>query len=126
MDSIKKFISEENYSILLIKGQSNDMDERYGNTLKTSALKYPEIEKEILLLDVKDLDALYARIVNKDWFQADEEKYSKMFPREWLDKTVEKHKNMVYSYDSLGYKITEIDSTNGYEIVKKEVGSNYG
>lgn len=126
IDSIKNFICGENYSILLIKGQSNDMDERYGNTLKISALMYPEIEKEILLLDVQDHDALYTRIVNKDWFQTDKERYSKMFPREWLDKSVEKHKNTVYSYESLGYRITEIDSTNGYEIVKKENGDNYG
>lgn len=126
IESIKSFVGEENNSILLIKGQSNDMDERYGNTLKISALMYPEIEKEILLLDVQDHNVLYARIVNKDWFQADKEKYSEMFPREWLDKSVEKHKSTVYSYKSLGYKITEIDSTNGYEIVKKEKDDNYG
>lgn len=126
VESIKNFICEENNSILLIKGQSNDMDERYGNTLKITALMYPETEKEILLLDVQDHDILYTRIVNKDWFLADKEKYSKMFPREWLDNSVEKHKNTVYSYKSLGYKITEIDSTNGYEIVKKENGDNYG
>lgn len=126
IECIKNFMYEENNSILLIKGQSNDMDERYGNTLKISALMYPEIEKEILLLDVQDHDILYTRIVNKDWFQANKEKYSEMFPREWLDKSVEKHKNAVYSYESLGYKITEIDSTNGYEIVKKEKSDNYG
>lgn len=125
IDGIKKFICGENYSILLIKGQSNDMDERYGNTLKMSALMYPEIKKEILLLDVLDHDALYTRIVNKDWFQADIKRYSKMFPREWLDESIEKHKNTVYSYKTLGYKIIEIDSTKGYEIVKIE-NDNYG
>lgn len=88
------------------------MDERYGNTLKSVALVYPEIEKDILLLEVQNHDVLYTRITNKGWFQSDKERYSKIFSREWLDKSVEKHRKAVYSYNSIGYTITEIDSTN--------------
>lgn len=123
-EKIKEFANTEEYSVLLIKGQTNDMDEKYGNTLRTSALLHPELEREILLLEASNLDALYERIVNKDWFQADKEKYSEMFPREWLDKSVMKHREKVYSYETLGYEITEIDTTNGYKINKKE--ENYG
>lgn len=113
---IKNFINNNEKEILLLKGQSNDMDDRYGNTLKTVALLYPEIEKEIYLLEVSDMDLLYSRIINKDWFKKDEETYQKLFPREWIDSAVPKHREQVYSYMNLGYKITDIDSTNGYKL----------
>lgn len=48
----------------------------------------PEIEKQIYLLEVKDMDLLYYRIQNKDWFKSNFEKYSSMFPREWIDDAV--------------------------------------
>jgi len=113
---IKNFINNNENEILLLKGQSNDMDDRYGNTLKTVALLYPEIEKEIYLLEVSDMDLLYNRIINKDWFKKDEEAYQKLFPREWINSAVPKHREQVYSYMNLGYKITDIDSTNGYKL----------
>ena len=56
LQEIKDFIKNDNYNILLLKGQSNDMDERYGNTLKMCALLFPKIEKQIYLLEVKDMD----------------------------------------------------------------------
>lgn len=113
---IKNFINNGEKEILLLKGQSNDMDDRYGNTLKTVALLYPEIEKEIYLLEVSDMDLLYSRIINKDWFKKDKESYQNLFPREWIDNAVPKHREQVYSYMNLGYKITDIDSTNGYKL----------
>lgn len=124
IDKIDAFRNDKNSTALLIKGQTNDMDERYGNTLKSCAFLYPELEREILLLEMSDLNALYERIVNKEWFQENKEMYAKMFPREWLDKTVVQHKEKVYSYETMGYEITEIDTTNGYKIKKK--GETYG
>ena len=123
--SINDFVQSNDSSILLLKGQSNDMDDRYGNTLKTIALFYPEIDKEIYLLEVNDNDLLYSRIINKDWFKKNEEEYSKIFPRSWIDNAVIRHKEQVYSYVNLGYKITEIDSTNGYKLINKE-NKEYG
>ncbi len=92
------------------------MDERYGNTLKMCTLLFPEIEKQIYLLEVKDMDLLYYRIQNKDWFKSNFEKYSSMFTREWIDDAVIRHREQVYSFSDLGYKITDIDSTNGYKL----------
>lgn len=116
IENIKDFIESDNYDALLLKGQSNDMDNRYGNTLNEVAMLFPDIEKEIYLLEVKDMDLLYSRIQNKDWFKVNVEKYSKMFPREWIDNAVIRHREQVYSYGVLGYKITDIDSTNGYKL----------
>ena len=116
LEDIKKFINDDSYDVLLLKGQSNDMDNRYGNTLRDVAMLFPEIEKEIYLLEVKNMDLLYDRIQNKDWFKANFENYSKIFPREWIDGAVIRHREQVYSYEKLGYKITDIDSTNGYKL----------
>lgn len=119
IENISNFINNSDDTVLLIKGQSNDMDNRYGNTLREVAMLFPEIEKEIYLLEVKDMDLLYNRIQNKDWFKVDFEKYSKMFPREWIDNAVIRHREQVYSYQDLGYNITDIDSTNGYKMIDK-------
>ncbi|MCH5167250.1 MAG: hypothetical protein J1F35_05085 [Erysipelotrichales bacterium] len=122
LKEIADFVSQKNDEILLIKGQSNDMDDRYGNTLKQFAISYPDIDKEIFLLEVSDMDLLYERIINKDWFQADFERYSKMFPREWVDKAIQKHHNHVCSYIDYGFKIIIIDSTNGFKVVNNSIG----
>ena len=119
LEEINNFINNDNYDVLLLKGQSNDMDNRYGNTLSEVAVLFPNTEKEIYLLEVKDMDLLYSRIQNKDWFKVDFEKYSKMFPREWIDNAVIRHREQVYSYQDLGYNITDIDSTNGYKMIDK-------
>ena len=116
LENVKSFVEDDNYDVLLLKGQSNDMDNRYGNTLESVALLYPEIEKEIFLLEVKNMDLLYNRIINKDWWQENPKKYSEKFPREWIDSAVTRHREQVYSYADLGYKITDIDSTNGYKL----------
>lgn len=119
LEEINNFINNGNYDVLLLKGQSNDMDDRYGNTLREVAMLFPEIEKEIYLLEVKDMDLLYNRIQNKDWYKVDFENYSKIFPREWIDGAVIRHREQVYSYLDLGYNITDIDSTNGYKMIEK-------
>jgi hypothetical protein len=124
MRSIDEFIKSNETSILLLKGQCNDMDERYGNTLKECAVTYPDIAKEIYLLEVRDMDLLYNRIINKSWFKEDEERYKKLFPREWIDKAVIKHRKQVESYAKYGFRITTIDSTNNYTIVESERSIN--
>ncbi|MBQ8380021.1 MAG: hypothetical protein IJX34_04305 [Clostridia bacterium] len=119
LEDIKSFLENDNYDVLLLKGQCNDMNDKFGNTLKEVAMLYPQINKEIYFLEVSDLDLLYNRITNKIWFKANPEENSKKFPREWLDDGVKRHKEKVYSYMKFGYKITDIDSTNGYKISKK-------
>lgn len=122
--TIDEFIKSNESSVLLLKGQCNDMDERYGNTLKECAITYPNIAKEIFLLEVQDMDLLYNRIINKSWFKEDEERYKKLFPREWIDRAVIKHRKQVEDYGKYGFKITTIDSTNNYNIVGSERSIN--
>lgn len=113
MEKIKDFLQSDS-TILLIKGQSNDMNDIYGNTLKEFAFKYPNLTKEIYLLEIDDLDLHYDRFINKDWFQADKERYEKIFTKEWLPSAIAKHREIVYSFEQYGFTIVNIDSSNGF------------
>lgn len=46
LQEIKDFIKNDNYNVLLLKGQSNGMDERYGNTLKMCALLFLKLKNK--------------------------------------------------------------------------------
>lgn len=119
MKGIETFINNDS-TILLIKGQSNDMNDKYGNTLKEFANAYPDLDKEIYLLEVDNIDLHYNRFINKDWFKKDEERYKKIFTKEWLPAAIENHRQVVYSYEKYGFTITDIDSTNGFVIKKSK------
>lgn len=106
--------------MLLIKGQRSDIDIEQGNTLNYFMERFPNMERVIFLLDVFDLELLYQRIVHKDWWQENPQKYEKLFPREWLNHSVKDHEEMVLSYEKYGFRITRIDTTNGYLVMKEE------
>ena len=110
---IEDFVQSDN-TVLLIKGQTNDMDEKYGNTLKEFALKYSNLKKEIYLLEVNNIDEHYERFTNKDWFQADKSRYEKIFTKEWLPDAIKNHRERVYSFEQYGFTISNIDSTDGF------------
>ncbi len=114
-EKITDFLRSDN-TVLLIKGQTNDMNDKYGNTLKEFAIHFPNLNKVIYLLEIDNLDLHYYRFVNKDWFQADKERYERIFTREWLPRAVEKHRKMVYSFEQYGFTILNIDSTNGFKM----------
>lgn len=114
-EKIVDFLQSEN-TVLLIKGQTNDMNDKYGNSLKEFALNYPDLNKEIYLLETDNLDLHYDRFIHKDWFQADKEKYEKIFTKEWLPEAVEKHRRMVYSFEQYGFIISNINSTDGFKL----------
>ena len=118
LKEIMQFYYDDN-DILLVKGQVNDMKIIYGDTLKTAASLYPDMEKEIYLLEISDLDLHYQRFTNKEWFKQDPEKYSSMFTREWLPDAVEEHRKQVLSYMKFGYDVSLIDSTNDFKYIGK-------
>lgn len=55
-------------------------------------------------MKVSNLDLLYQRITHKDWWKEAPQKYAERFPREWLDKSVENHEQMVLSYQKFDFK----------------------
>lgn len=96
------------------------MDEKYGNSLKEFALNFPELDKEIYLLEVDNLDLHFERFTNKDWFKEDRTRYEKMFTKEWLPNAVSRHREIVYSFQKYGFSILDIDSTEGFVIKGKK------
>lgn len=121
-EKIKDFLQSDN-TVLLIKGQTNDMDEKYGNSLKEFALNFPGLEKEIYLLEVSNLDLHFERFTNKDWFLADKTRYEKIFTKDWLPNAVSRHREIVYSFLQYGFSILDIDSTEGFVVKGKSCDS---
>lgn len=106
-------------NVLLIKGQANDMDERFGNTLHTAKEKFPDLEQEIWLLEVPDLNLHYERLLGKDWYCANKDKYEAMgWDKNWLARKVLEHRQKVLEYGKEGFEIKIIDSTKEYKVVK--------
>ena len=120
LNDVGDFLGNSEKDVLLIKGQRSDIDIKQGNTLNHFMERFSDIERVILLLEVSDLELLYQRIVHKDWWQENPEKYEKLFPRKWLTYSVKDHEKMVLSYEMYGFHVTRIDTTNGYLVMKEE------
>ena len=116
MDSI-----DNNYDYLIITGQFIDLKDITENTLRSLEKTYPDIEKEIIFLNIKDYDLLYERIKQTNWFQSNYEKNLTRYPRAWVDVSAKYLKDKVYSNEDIGYKIIEIDTSEGYEINKNKM-----
>lgn len=111
--------SENACNILLIKGQTNDMDDRFGNTLHTAKEMFLNLEQEIWLLEVSDLDLHYERLLGKDWYCANKDKYEAMgWDKNWLARKVLEHRQKVLKCAKEGFEIKLIDSTKEYKIMK--------
>ena len=120
LKGISKFIQDEN-EILLIKGNIRDLEEHYKSIIKTIENESKEVEKEIYFLEVKDQEQLYERIINEDWFVKELNKNIYRYPKPWLDISTRHIKNRTYELaEELGYKITEIDTTDGYTVKKED------
>lgn len=122
ISGIQDFLNS-NYDLLLIKGQTNDMefelkDINKQNTLMKSIDMFSNIEQEIILLEIPDNDLSYYRMTQKDWWQEDPEKYKKMIPRKKWDALVVKHKDKVFSFKKYVSNIYEIDTTKGYKLIQ--------
>lgn len=120
LQNIHDFINSDE-EVLLIKGTVKDMEYIYYNNLKQVANNFPELEKELYLLEVEDLDLLYERLTNTEWFKSNLEENMERFPRNWLDIAVKYMNTTINNYTEYGYQVTEIDTTDGYSINKSAV-----
>ena len=116
MDSI-----DNNHDYLIITGQFIDLKDITENSLRSIDKAYPDIEKEIILLNIDDYDLLYERLKQTKWFQSNYERNLERYPRAWIDISVKYLKNKVYSNEENGYKIIEIDTSEGYEINSNKI-----
>ena len=100
---------------LIITGQFIDLKDIDENSLRTLNKTYPDIKKEIIFLNIKDYDLLYERLKQTEWFQSNYERNLTRYPRAWLDISAKYLRDKVYLNENNGYKITEIDTSEGYE-----------
>ena len=112
---VEEFIDSFN-DYLIITGQFIDLKDIAESSLKSLDKTYPNIEKDIIFLDIKDHDLLYERLKQTKWFQSNYERNLTRYPRAWIDVSAKYLRDKVYSNEEDGYKIIEIDTSEGYEI----------
>ena len=112
-DIVVDLLNNEREAVILIKWQAVDsIFLQYGDTLRRLASDTPDILREIILLSVES-DILYARVQKKSWWNDPNSYYT----RERQDERVTEIKNHAKELSKLGFKIIEIDSTNGYKLI---------
>lgn len=115
INKVEEFLDSTN-DFLIISGNFVDIRDITENSIISIDKKYPYIEKEIVFLNIEDHDLLYERIKKTDWFQSNYESCIQRYPRIWVDVAAKYLKDKIYDYKELGYKIIEIDTTEGYEV----------
>jgi hypothetical protein len=115
-DTVLDLLSKETNAVILIKWQAVDsILLQYGDTLKKLAAETPDIPREIILLSV-DSDILYARVQKKSWWNKPNDPDS-YYTQARQGERVTEIKNHANELSKLGFKIIEIDSTDGYRLM---------
>ena len=119
-DMVLDLLNKETNATILIKWQAVDsLHRQYSDVLRKLATATPNIQSEIILLSVERA-ALWSRLQKKDWW-ADWCKKNN-WTRDNVDKSAERIKNHARDLSNeLGFKLTEIDATDGYELIKERV-----
>lgn len=116
MYDVDNFIKSDN-DILLIKGQTNDMNIRRGNIVGNFLNKYYGLDNlkiEVFVLQVTDEHELKKRLETKTWFKEMDD----LIEKERLIKTIplkqQKHKEeVINSFDNYDIPIYQIESLDG-------------
>ena len=118
-DRVLDLLSRETNAVFLIKWQAVDsLCLQYGDTLRKLAAETPSIPKEIILLSVES-DTLYVRVQKKRWWNNPEMPHS-YYTQEKQDENIKQIKNHAKDLSKFGFKVREIDSTDGYILIKSE------
>lgn len=117
-ECIFNFIKDDK-DTLIIPGEFPDFEKKDNSILKKVSDDFPNLAKEIVLLCSGDLDVAYNRLKETDWFKANYKKNLGKYTSDWFVFSVDYMKKGLFSYQELGYKVTEIDTTNGYSIIKQ-------
>lgn len=120
LEAISKFI-DSTTELLVIYGEFNDFSDNKYDLLKQIAEDYPDLDKEILFLNPSDIDLYHKRLKNTEWFKSNEKENLFRFPKDWLRFSTDYMKQNLYEYKKIGYKITEVDTLDGYKINKPKM-----
>jgi hypothetical protein len=120
LEAISKFV-DSTTELLVVYGEFNDFSDSKFDLLKHIAEDYPDLDKEILFLNPSDIDIYHKRLKNTEWFKSNEKENLFRFPKDWLRFSTNYMKENLYEYKKVGYKITEIDTLDGYKINKPKM-----
>jgi hypothetical protein len=120
LEAISKFV-DSTTELLVVYGEFNDFSDSKFDLLKQIAEDYPDLDKEILFLNPSDIDIYHKRLKNTEWFKSNEKENLFRFPKDWLRFSTNYMKENLYEYKKVGYKITEIDTLDGYKINKPKM-----
>ena len=83
--------------------------------MRRLASETPDIPREIILLSVES-DVLYARVQRKPWWNNpnDPDSYYTQLRQDERIAEIKKH---AIELSKLGFKVIEVNSTNGYELI---------
>jgi hypothetical protein len=120
LEAISKFV-DSSTELLVVYGEFNDFSDSKFDLLKQIAEDYPDLDKEILFLNPSDIEIYHKRLKNTEWFKSNEKENLFRFPKDWLRFSTNYMKENLYEYKKVGYKITEIDTLDGYKINKPKM-----
>ena len=109
-------LEKETDAVMLIKWQAVDSINPNGKgLLRELSDETPGVPKEIILLSVES-DVLYARAQRKPWWNTPVP--HSYYTQERQDEHVAQIKNHAEELSALGFHVIEIDSTNGYKLIR--------
>ena len=112
-DTVLELLENETEAIILIKWQA--VDSIYGDVLRKLTSETPGIPREIILLSVES-DTLYARVQRKPWWNQPNLPHS-YYTQARQDEHVLQIKQHAKELSALGFKVSEIDATDGYKLI---------
>lgn len=115
--SVKSFVTS-NYDVLIIPGEFSDYDSPNTPVMKQISEDYPDLEKEIVLLNPSDINVFYERLKNTEWFKSNEKDHLRKYPKEWLNFVIKYMRDHLQEYEEDGYTFYEMDTLDGYSINK--------
>ena len=116
---VREFISDDS-DVLLILGEYPDYD-RSNNNIVNIGTSFSELNQEIVFLNPSDLDILYERLKDTDWFKFNYKVNLGRYSKDWLKFSTIHMKETFNKMEEMGYKVVEIDTTTGYDLSDKKV-----
>lgn len=118
-EHIQNFIDSD-IDVLMVRGGFNDYDEGGVCTLRHIAETFPDLERDIILLNPSDINVGYERLKNTDWFKSDPKENPYKFQFDWYRFSREYMKEHLMNYVDFNYSFHEIDTLDGFRFVKPD------
>lgn len=118
LEQVNNFNSDDN-DVLLLNGEYSDYKNFDNSIINGISDQYKELKQELLLLSPEDLDVLYERLINTEWYLSKVPEQQRKYPREWLTFSVDYLRRGLQRFNDAGYTLYDIDTTDGYSFTRK-------